>query len=146
MTNSQLPTRVLANITVPDTPLITKSIALARKYIDDQGYKHVMRSWLTGQASINRLPSEERALIDEEAFSIAAILHDLGWSTSPEMTSQDKQFEVDGANAAREFLLREGKPEEWDKHRVQLVWDSIAFHTCPIAKCKFYSRRRKYCG
>lgn len=140
MAQSQLPTQVIAGITVPDTPLITKSIALARKYLDDQGYKHVMRSWLSGQASINRLPISERSFIDEEAFSIATILHDLGWSTSSDMVSKDKQFEVDGANAAREFLHREGKPEEWDKHRVQLVWDSIAFHTCPIAPCKFNFR------
>lgn len=46
------------------------------------------------------------------------------------------RFEVDGAIAARDFLLREGNPEEWDKHRIQLVWDSIAFHTCPIAPYK----------
>ena len=60
------------------------------------------------------------------------------------MTSNDKQFEVDGAIAAREFLLREGNPEEWDKHRIQLVWDSIAFHTCSIAKCKFCSHKHRY--
>jgi len=136
MSHQFLPTRLHAGIAVPDTPLITKAIAFARKYMDDQGYKHVVRSWLTGQASINRLPRSERALIDEEVFGISILLHDLGWSKSPDVTSKDKCFEVDGANAAREFLLREGNPNEWDKHRVQLVWDSIAFHTCPIAPCK----------
>ena len=45
------------------------------------------------------------------------------------MISKDNRFEVDGANAAREFLKRESKSSEWDKHRLQLVWDAIALHT-----------------
>lgn len=32
------PTRVLAGVTVPDTPLITQSLAYARKYSDDMTY------------------------------------------------------------------------------------------------------------
>ena len=44
--------------------------------------------------------------------------------------SQDKRFEVDGAEAARAFLLREAPSSaEWDRHRIQLVWDAIALHT-----------------
>src|SRR4051812_38279389 len=92
MSHQLLPTRLHAGIAVPDTPLITKAIAFARKYMDDQGYKHVVRSWLTGQASINRLPSSEMALIDKEVFGISILLHDLGWSKSPDMTSKDKCF------------------------------------------------------
>ncbi|KAF2194450.1 hypothetical protein K469DRAFT_725797 [Zopfia rhizophila CBS 207.26] len=79
-----------------------------------------MRSWLTGQALINHLPPETQKDIDQEAFAIAIILHDQGWSKNPSIISADKCFEFDGANAARDFLLREGKSEEWDKHRIQL--------------------------
>ncbi|KAF2715588.1 hypothetical protein K504DRAFT_510956 [Pleomassaria siparia CBS 279.74] len=136
MSQPQLPTRVLAGVIVPDTPLITKAIALARKYLDDQGYKHIMRSWLIGQASFNNTPTSQRSTIDEEVFAVSTILHDLGWSKSPDVTSKDKQFEVDGANAARAFLLSETNTAEWDKHRIQLVWDSIAFHTSSIAPFK----------
>jgi hypothetical protein len=45
------------------------------------------------------------------------------------MISKDKRFEVDGAIGARNFLLKEGKREDWDKHRIQLVWDTISLHT-----------------
>lgn len=43
--------------------------------------------------------------------------------------SQDKRFEVDGANTARDFVR--AKNAEWDNHREQLLWDSIALHTTP---------------
>ncbi|KAF2199155.1 hypothetical protein GQ43DRAFT_473892 [Delitschia confertaspora ATCC 74209] len=125
-TNPQ--TRIIAGISVLDTPLITKSLAYARKYMDDQGYNHVVRSWLAGMAIISHLPDAVKKNLDIEAINIAAILHDLGWSNSSDVTSTDKRFEVDGANAAREFLQREGGPT-WGHHRIQLVWDAIALHT-----------------
>jgi hypothetical protein len=59
---------------------------------------------------------------------VSAILHDIGWDPTGELVSSDKRFEVDGANAARDFLKRE-VGDAWDKHRVQLVWDAIALHT-----------------
>ncbi|ORY13812.1 hypothetical protein BCR34DRAFT_599584 [Clohesyomyces aquaticus] len=132
-----LSTRTLAGITVPDTPLITKAIAFAHSNLTPQAYNHVMRSWLTGAALISHLPQSVRSTIDLEAFAVSTILHDLGWSSNPSIISLDKCFEVDGANAAREFLLREtqteGKEEkgQWDTHRIQLVWDAIALHTTP---------------
>jgi hypothetical protein len=45
------------------------------------------------------------------------------------LVSKDKRFEIDGANAARDFLRNEALASEWDKHRLQLVWDAIALHT-----------------
>jgi hypothetical protein len=72
-------TRIIAGVTVPDTALINASIALAQESLPTNGFNHVMRSWLNGQAMINHLPSDNRSAIDVEAFSIATILHDLGW-------------------------------------------------------------------
>ena len=63
--------------------------------------------------------------------AISAILHDLGWDPTGALVSADKRFEVDGAIAARAFLDREGKAEDWDARRTQLVWDSIALHATP---------------
>ncbi len=63
---------------------------------------------------------------------MAAILHDLGWDQTPNSTtvSVDRRFEVDGAIAARDFILSHVHGQNaWDNHRVQLVWDSIALHT-----------------
>lgn len=129
MANSALPTRVLAGVTIPDTPLITAAIAHAREYSSDSTYNHVIRSLLLGFIIADKVIGER----DREAHAVAALLHDLGFPighpTHSKIISQDKRFEVDGAHAAREFLRKEGKPEEWDKHRLQLVWDAIALHT-----------------
>jgi hypothetical protein len=78
-------TRVIAGIPVPNTPLINSSIALAQANLPSHGYNHVMRSWLNGQAIINHLPRSERAKIDVEAFGVATILHDMGWSAPPSL-------------------------------------------------------------
>lgn len=72
-------TRLIAGIPVPNTPLINSSITLARSALPDHGYNHVMRAWLNGQAIINKLPQSNQSSIDQEAFGVAAILHDLGW-------------------------------------------------------------------
>jgi hypothetical protein len=53
--------------------------------------------------------------------------------------SKDRRFEVDGAEAARAFLVKEGNKNEWDHHRLQLqlAWDDIALHsTSSIAAYK----------
>jgi len=72
-------TRLLAGIRIPSTPLINASIALAHDNVPPQAYNHVMRTWLNGQATINKMNSTARSQVDEEAFAVAAILHDMGW-------------------------------------------------------------------
>lgn len=119
-------TQVFANITVPDTPLITAALALARNHLADWSYNHIVRSWLLGFAIADKM--QDLADRGRELHSVAAILHDLGWDDRKAFISANKRFEVDGAEAAREFVLREAK---WDKHRLQLLWDAIALHTTP---------------
>jgi len=132
---ANLSTRIIAGVTVPDTELITKAFDFARKNLDDESFNHVIRSWLFGSFIGDHIPSLQGR--DKELHSIAALLHDLGWSKNPDLISKDKRFEIDGANEARDFLIREGKKAEWDKHRLQLAWDSIALHsTISIAMYK----------
>jgi len=50
---------------------------------------------------------------------IGAIMHDLGLT---ERFDGDQRYEVDGADAAREFFLQHGLP----KDRAEVVWDAIA--------------------
>jgi HD domain len=56
---------------------------------------------------------------------VGAMFHDIG------LTEQYRhsmlRFEVDGANAARDFLRKYGVPES----SVEMVWDAIALHTTP---------------
>lgn len=122
---------MIAGVTIPETPLLTKALEFARQHSSDSTYNHIVRSLLLGTTIADKIPEcKDR---DREAHSIAAVLHDLGFPIGhpphSEVLSEDKRFEVDGANAARAFLKREADPKEWDKHRLQLVWDAIALHT-----------------
>ena len=56
---------------------------------------------------------------------MAALFHDLGLVDA--YHTEKKRFEVDGANAAREFLKSHGIPEP----KADLVWEAIALHTTP---------------
>lgn len=56
---------------------------------------------------------------------MAAAFHDFG--LLKKFSSPDERFEVDGANAAREFLAARKIPED----QVQAVWEAIALHTTP---------------
>jgi len=59
------------------------------------------------------------------------MFHDLGLTAH--YRSDDKRFEVDSANAARDFLQGYGVSPQ----SIQLVWDTIALHTSPgIAEYK----------
>jgi len=120
-----LPTRVFAGVTIPDTPLISKAVEFARKHSSDFAFNHIQRSMLLGFIIADKIPSIRDR--DLEVHAVSALLHDIGWDPTSELISKDKRFEVDGADAAREFLRREAP--DWDKHKLQLVWDAIALHT-----------------
>jgi hypothetical protein len=53
------------------------------------------------------------------------VFHDFG--LTPKYRSRDHRFEVDGANAARDFLRANGIDDE----SAGVVWDAIALHTTP---------------
>ncbi|MBN9165919.1 MAG: phosphohydrolase, partial [Myxococcales bacterium] len=55
---------------------------------------------------------------------VGAMFHDMGLT---DRYSTNERFEVDGANAARDFLRRHAIPES----DVDEVWDAIALHTTP---------------
>ena len=113
-------TRSLAGVTVPDTLLVAESISYAKEHSEPFLFNHVMRSWLFAAA----LAEAHNTVHDSEVLAIAAILHDLGLATA---FQGSRRFEVEGANAAREFALDMGVDED----RAQLVWDGVAFNSTP---------------
>lgn len=131
MSSSKLSTQVLGGITVPKTPAITAAIEYTRAHSDDLTYNHIMRSFLFGFCIASKIPNLQAR--DVEVHAVSAIMHDLGWDSTGELVSQDKRFEVDGADAARNFLRdlqkEKGDDSAWDQRRLQLVWDAIALHT-----------------
>jgi hypothetical protein len=67
---------------------------------------------------------------DEEAAFCGAALHDLGLVPP---YRRDNRFEVDGADAAREFCSKHQVPPE----RTELIWESIALHTSSEIATRF---------
>src|ERR1700689_5891753 len=111
---------VLAGIEVPDTVVVRDAIDLSRSVSEPFLFNHVMRSWLFGIL----LSDAAEGMPDAELLAVAAILHDLGLT---ERYTAENRFEVDGANAAREFLKDRGISAQ----QAQVVWDAIALHTTP---------------
>jgi hypothetical protein len=109
---------IFAGIKVADTNLVRDAIDLARSSSEPYLFNHVMRSWLFAI-----LLSEDAELApDPEILAVSAVLHDLGLT---DRYAAEERFEVDGANAARSFLMEHRIPAE----QIQLVWDAIALHT-----------------
>ena len=114
-------TRVLAGITVIDSPLITRALEYAREYSEPALYNHAVRSWLFA-VRLGQLQGIEQ---DAEVVAVGTLLHDL--SLSDHFSSGRRRFEVEGADVAREFAREQGL----DARRVQLVWDTVALNSTP---------------
>jgi hypothetical protein len=119
-TMTSTPTRSIAGVQVPDTPLVSRAIEYARKSSEPYLFNHVMRSWLFAVTL-----AERRAVAhDGEVLAVATLLHDLGLEKA---FSGSLRFEVEGANAARRFAQDEGV----DERRAQLIWDGVALNSTP---------------
>ena len=119
-TQPNVPTRLLAGVSVPDTPLITRAIDFARERSEPYLFNHVMRSWLFAAL----LAQRKQIAHDGEVLSVTTILHDIGLT---EAIDGPLRFEVEGANAARAFAHNEGM----DDRRTQLIWDGVALNSTP---------------
>lgn len=113
-------TRTLAGISIPDTPVITRAIEFARERSDPYLFNHAMRSWLFAALFAQR----KQAVHDAEVLAVTTILHDIGLTES---FDGPLRFEVEGANAARNFAREEGM----DDRRTQLIWDGVALNSTP---------------
>ena len=114
-------TDTIAGIAVPDTPLVREITEFIRDSESDLLFNHSRRVFLFGA-----LQGRRRGLQpDLELLYVGAMFHDLGL-TERYRTSMVR-FEVDGANAARDFLLERGV----DRAAADKVWLGIALHTTP---------------
>jgi hypothetical protein len=112
--------RLVAGISVPDTPVISHAIEYAREHSEPYLFNHVMRSWLFAVI----LAELNQTVHDAEVLAVTCILHDLGLAKALE---GPLRFEVEGANAARAFARNEGI----DDRRGQLIWDGVALNSTP---------------
>ena len=117
---SNVATRLLAGVSVPDTQLISRAMDFARDRSEPYLFNHVMRSWLFAALIAQR----KQIPHDGEVLAVTTILHDLGLA---EAFNGPLRFEVEGANAARTFVRKEGM----DERRAQLIWDGVALNSTP---------------
>jgi len=113
-------TRLIAGVSVSDSPLITAVIEYAQRLSEPYLFNHAMRSWLFAE-SIGRVKGID---YDHEVVAIGTILHDIGLTAS---VPGPHRFEVNGANAAVSFIKGEGLADR----RAQLVWDLVALNSTP---------------
>ncbi|WTW99778.1 HD domain-containing protein [Streptomycetaceae bacterium NBC_01309] len=111
----------IADIAVPDSRIAAEATALVRDVTDDLLYDHSRRVYLFGAWQGAR----KGLAFDPELLYVGAMFHDLG--LTPAYRTDDRRFEIDGAEEAAAFLRSHGVPEE----SVRLVWEAIALHTTP---------------
>jgi hypothetical protein len=111
----------IADISIPDTKLVREVTDFIRDAEDDLLFNHSRRVFLFGA-----LQGRRRGLKpDLELLYVGAMFHDIGLTERYRTSSV--RFEVDGANAARDFLMERGV----DKTDADKVWLGIALHTTP---------------
>lgn len=106
---------------IPDSVLAKEATDILREHSTDLLFNHSMRVYLFAAEQ-----GHQRKLhFDPELLYVAAAFHDLG--LIKKFSSPDERFEVDGANAARQFLTTHNIAAD----QVQAVWEAIALHTTP---------------
>ncbi len=108
----------VAGIKLPDSTLAREATDFTRALSAPVVFNHVLRSYLFGEL-LGRAKGLE---FDHELFYLGTVLHDLGLT---ERFMGQERFEVEGADAAAEFLKDKGAPKEW----VEVVWDAVALST-----------------
>src|ERR1700691_3674300 len=108
-------------VRIPDSKLAREITELVRDTESPLLFQHSSRVYYFGA-----LAGKRRGLnFDSELLYGGAMVHDMGLTA--QHSSAQERFEVDGANAAGEFLRSHGIPQA----DVDTVWTAIALHTTP---------------
>lgn len=109
------------DVKIPDSSLAREVTQLIRDTESELLFSHSTRVYFWGALIGNR----KGLIFDPELLYAASMFHDIGL-TSKFQNSQ-LRFEVDGANAARDFLCSHGIGGA----DIEKVWNAIALHTTP---------------
>jgi len=112
---------IIAGIPVPDSAIARAATQLVRDTEDDLLFHHSRRVFFWGALTGRRRGLDH----DLELLYLGAMFHDMGLTEAH--ASPDLRFEVDGANAARDFMKSHGV----DARAIEDVWTAIALHTTP---------------
>jgi hypothetical protein len=110
----------IASVAIPDTKLAREIQEFVRDTDTELLFNHSSRVYYFAALAGKRKDLH----FDAELLYASAMFHDVGLMPS---YSTANRFEVDGANAARNFLKERGvAPQDIDS-----VWTAIALHTTP---------------
>jgi hypothetical protein len=108
-------------IRIPDSRFAKDITELVRDTESALLFHHSSRVYFWGA-----LAGKRRGLrFDTELLYAGAMFHDMG--LTQQYRSADERFEVDGANAARDFLQAHNIAQQ----DIDTVWTAIALHTTP---------------
>jgi hypothetical protein len=111
----------LAGVGIPDSKLAREITELVQDTETPLLFHHSSRVYYWGA-----LAGKRRGLkYDSELLYAGAMFHDMG--LTHKHSSAEERFEVDGANAARDFLRSRGIAQQ----DIDTVWTAIALHTTP---------------
>ncbi|WPU99183.1 HD domain-containing protein [Mucilaginibacter sp. cycad4] len=116
---------MFSDIIVPDSAIARQAEEFARSVSSDMLFNHVMRCYYFGEL----LAQQENSKVDRELMFLSSVLHDLGFTDAGR---GENRFEIEGAHAARKFLLDHGVADD----RAWKIWDNIALHTTDISLYK----------
>lgn len=106
------------DLKAPDTAICRAALDLAREASPAFLYHHLLRSFAFGHT----VGQAGKADYDAEMLFLGAIFHDLG--LVDRFIGKDR-FEIDGADAASQFLSEKGYPDA----KIAVIWDAIVLHT-----------------
>jgi hypothetical protein len=111
----------ISGVRIPDGKLSRELTQFIRDTESDLLFHHSVRVYCWGALTGNRTG----LTFDPELLYAASMFHDIGLTTRYEKSQL--RFEVDGANAARDFLQGHGIATS----DIETVWNAVALHTTP---------------
>ncbi|MFC8381222.1 HD domain-containing protein [Nocardia sp. NPDC057272] len=109
---------------IPGTEIAQAAVGLVATVTEPAIANHSIRSYLFGRLAAQRLGADPGRDFDPDLLFLATVLHDVGLS---DYADRRYRFEVDGADAAAEFMSARG----YAAPDVDAVWEAIALHTSP---------------
>ena len=120
-TQAAAESQLITGIAPPDTTLVREATEFIRDTESSLLFNHSNRVFCFGSLAGQR----QELKFDPELLYIGAMFHDIG--LVPKYSSSNDRFEVDGANAARDFLQKHHLAQQ----DIDDVWTAIALHTTP---------------
>lgn len=113
--------KTIAGIEIPDGAVAQAATDWIRGTESELMFHHSLRAFLFSALTGNR----ENLTFNAELLYVAALFHNVGLNAKYQRSPY--RFEVDGANAARDFL----RQHVVDDRLIDEVWVAIALHTTP---------------